>query len=79
MMNRFLIKFQDMETSNIKLRGEVIHLMKGVEAIKNTQDKLTPIITKHIKNFNKFNETILPAVKLDELKKVKKKHQKRKP
>ena len=31
MMNRFLMKFQDMEASNIKLRGEVIDLMKSVK------------------------------------------------
>jgi|TARA_B110000114_G_C14793000_1_gene277594 hypothetical protein len=39
MLNRFLMKFQDMETSNIKLRGEVNHLMKSVLAIKANQDK----------------------------------------
>ena len=75
MMNRFLMKFQDMEASNIKLRGEVIGLMKGVEAIKYTQDKMSPMISKHIANFNKFNETILPKQVIGLVnKKIKRKH-----
>ena len=76
MMNRFLMKFQDMEASNIKLRGEVIHLMKGVEAIKFAQDKMSPMVMEHIANFNKFNETILPkpVIELEKNKKIKKKH-----
>lgn len=73
MMNRFLMKFQDMESSNIKLRGEVIHLMKGVEAIKRKQNEISPKVLEHIKTFNIFNETILPKVQLNNLQKVKKK------
>ena len=64
MLNRFSMKFQDMETSNIRLRGEVIHLMKDVETIKINQDKQIPLINEHISNFNKFNETILLSLKL---------------
>ena len=64
MLNRFLMKFQDMETSNIRLRGEVIHLMKDVETIKINRDKQIPIIKEHISKFNKFNETILLSLKL---------------
>ena len=50
------MKFQDMETSNIRLRGKVIHLMKDVETIKINQDKQIPLIKEHISNFNKFKE-----------------------
>ena len=64
MLNRFLMKFQDMETSNIRLRGEVIHLMKDVETIKINQDKQIPLIKEHISNFNKSNQTILLSLKL---------------
>lgn len=74
MMNRFLIKFQDMESSNIKLRGEVIHLMKGVEAIKRKQNEISPKVLEHIKTFNIFNETILPKVQLNKPEKIRKKH-----
>lgn len=74
MMNRFLMKFQDMEASNIKLRGEVIDLMKGVEGIKTNQDSLKPIILEHIDLFEKFKETVLPEIKLGESVKIKKKH-----
>ena len=74
MMNRFLMKFQDMESSNIKLRGEVIHLMKGVEAIKRKQNEISPKVLEHIKTFNIFNETILPKVQLNKPEKIRKKH-----
>ena len=74
MMNRFLIKFQDMESSNIKLRGTVIELMKGVETIKSNQDNMMPVVVEHIILFNEFKETILPEIKLGESVKVKRKH-----
>lgn len=74
MMNRFLMKFQDMEASNIKLRGEVIDLMKGVEDIKKNQDDMMPVVVEHISLFNEFKETILPELKLGESVKIKKKH-----
>ena len=74
MMNRFLMKFQDMEASNIKLRGEVIDLMKGVEGIKTNQDKLMPVVIEHISLFSEFKETILPEIKLGESVKIKKTH-----
>ena len=71
-LNRFLMKFQDMENSNIKLRGEVIHLMKDVETTKINQDKQIPLIKEHISNFNKFNETTLPSLKIGEIKRLRK-------
>jgi transcriptional regulator with XRE-family HTH domain len=74
MMNRFLMKFQDMEASNIKLRGEVIELMKGVEGIKTNQDNMMPVVVEHISLFNEFKETILPEIKLGESVKIKKTH-----
>ena len=74
MTNRFLMKFQDMEASNIKLRGEVIDLMKNVEDIKKNQDEMLPVVVEVIENFNKFKETILPETKLGESVKIKKKH-----
>lgn len=74
MMNRFLMKFQDMETSNIRLRGEVMDLMKGVEGIKTNQHNMMPVVMEHISLFNEFKETILPEIKLGESIKVKKKH-----
>lgn len=74
MMNRFLMKFQDMEASNIKLRGEVIELMKGVETIKKNQEQITPEVVKHIEIFNEFRKTILPDLKIGQPIKVKKKH-----
>jgi len=74
MLNRFLMKFQDMESSNIKLRGTVIELMKGVETIKETQEKITPEVIKHIEVFNEFRKTILPEIKLGKSVKVKRKH-----
>mgnify|MGYP003665882422 CR=1 FL=1 len=74
MTNRFLMKFQDMEASNIKLRGEVINLMKNVEDIKKNQDEMLPVVVEVIENFNKFKETILPETKLGESVKIKKKH-----
>lgn len=74
MMNRFLMKFQDMESSNIKLRGGVIDLMKGVEDIKKNQDNMMPVVVEHISLFNEFKETILPELKLGESVKIKKTH-----
>ena len=68
-LNMFLMKFQDMENSNIKLRGEVIHLMKDVETTKINQDKQIPLIKEHI---SKFNETILPSLKIGEIKRLRK-------
>jgi transcriptional regulator with XRE-family HTH domain len=74
MMNRFLMKFQDMEASNIKLRGEVIELMKGMETIKEAQEQITPVVLEHIEIFNDFRKVILPETKLGESVKIKKKH-----
>jgi hypothetical protein len=68
------MKFQDMESSNIKLRGEVIDLMKGVETIKKNQDNMMPVVVEHISLFNEFKETILPELKLGESVKIKKTH-----
>lgn len=74
MTNRFLMKFQDMEASNIKLRGEVIKLMKGMETIKEAQEQITPVVLEHIEIFNEFRKVILPETKLGDPVKVKKKH-----
>ena len=46
--------------------------MKDVETTKINQDKQIPLIKEHISNFNKFNETILPSLKLGEIKRLRK-------